>query len=205
MIVNNKSGNDFSNLRAEVNSGPEVVVKVQSPPPSLQAGQEVAVLVAADCFKPFKEPVNVTLSFDAGYSEHSYTLRLPVLLSSFFEPVPSDRDTYMARWKMLENEVQEIFPTERSLDREFLLFVRNTVFPKLKIGLAADLDTSERTCTGSFSLQTGTTTADGKTVSVGGMLRLEADTNQKRFRVTIRSKHPVVSQAIRDILKEILA
>lgn len=188
-----------------MNSTPELIVKIQSPPPELQAGQELVALIAADCFKPFKEPVNVILSFDAGYSEHSYTLRLPILLSSFFDPVPSDRDTYMARWKMLENEVQEIFPTERPLDREFLGFVRNTLFPKLKIGLATDLDTSERTCTGSFSLQTGTTTADGKTVSVGGMLRLEADVNQKRFRVTIRSKHPLVSQAIKDILKEILA
>ena len=205
-MVFNKSNEGFSSLRAEVDSTPEVTVKIQSPPSELPSNQELVALVAADCFKPFKEqPIYVTLSFNAGYSEHSYKLRLPVLLSSFFEPVPSDRDTYMARWKMLENEVQEIFPTERSLDREFLIFVRNTVFPKLKIGLAADLDTSERTCTGSFSLQTGTTTADGKSVSVGGMLRLEADVNQKRFRVTIRSKHPVVSQAIKDILKEILA
>lgn len=33
------------------------------------------------------------------------------------------------------------------------------------------------------------------------MVRLEADMKQNRFRITVRTKHPVVSLALKDILK----
>ena len=88
----------------------------------------------------------------------------------------------------------------------YLLYIaiRNVMFSRFKIGLAADLDPTEKTSTGSFSFHTGTTNAEGNYISIGGMLRLEADSSQNRFRVTIRSKHISVSEAIRDILKTFL-
>ena len=33
------------------------------------------------------------------------------------------------------------------------------------------------------------------------MIRLEADLAQSRFRVTIRAKHPLISQALKSIIK----
>jgi hypothetical protein len=110
----------------------------------------------------------------------------------------------MSRWRALENEVQEIFVSALPLDAERLRFVRERVFPRLGVGMAAGLDPTDKTFTGSFSLRTGTAGADGSLVAVGGMLRLEADVAQNRYRVTIRSKHMLVSEGMRDCLKLVL-
>ena len=57
-------------------------------------------------------------------------------------------------------------------------------------------------CVGSASFRTGTLGPDGTTaLSVGVMMRVEADTAQDRFRVTVRSKHMKISQAIMHIFK----
>ena len=204
MIVYNKSSKTLTGFQAAVESLTEVQVRIQPAPAQVESGEEVALLVAAECLRPFKTAVNATVSFNLGAQQHSYTLRLPILLSSFFEPVPSDKATYMARWKALDNEVQDIFTAGHALDSEYLLHLRTVLFARLKIGLAADLDPTERTITGSFSFQTGSATAEGSLISVGGMLRLEADPAGGRIRVTIRAKHPLVSEAVRDVFKLLL-
>jgi hypothetical protein len=140
---------------------------------------------------------------------HSYSLLflllllllLPVNAASFFEPLPTDKATYMARWKALENEVQEVFVCARPIDGAALAHMRNVVFPGLRVGFAAELDATEKTATGSVSFRTGTLGPDGAAISVGAMIRVEADPGQNRYRVTIRAKHPKVSNALKQIVK----
>jgi hypothetical protein len=187
-----------------VDTIPEVSVKYQPVATQISSGEEVTMLIAVECLKPFKQLVQLVITFASGNAQYVYRLDMPILLSSFFEPVPSDKATYMTRWKVLGNEVQEIFASGKTLTPEYLLYIRNVLFSKLKIGLASELDTSEKTSTGSFSFHTSSVNSEGNLVSVGGMLRLEGDPSQNRFRVTIRSKHPLVSEAIRDVLKRFL-
>jgi hypothetical protein len=182
----------------------EVEIKINTVPVTVASGEEISVLVAIECLRPFKESLSMNLQFSLGGASYNYSLKLPFILSSFFEPVASDKTTYMNRWKVLENEVQEIFQSSNVLNSEYFKYIRNFLFPRLKIGFASELDSSEKTFTGSFSFQTGSVNSEGNHISVGGMLRLEGDSTQNRFRVTIRSKHMVVSEAVRDLLKYFL-
>ena len=114
----------------------------------------------------------------------------------------------MARWKALENEVQEVFSTSQSLDAAHLAQLRGSLVAGLHIGIAAGLDASEKTLTGCASFRTGTPVpggAEGALVAIGAMFRLEADSAQGRYRITVRSKHIKASQAIRDLFKSLLA
>lgn len=79
--------------------------------------------------------------------------------------------------------------------------IRTVIVPSMKLGLAADLD-NEKTVTGCSSFLTGTLGADGKTVAVGVMMRLEGDPGQNKFRITVRAKHPAVAQALRGFIVE---
>jgi len=74
----------------------------------------------------------------------------------------------------------------------------------LKLGLAADLD-SDTTITGCTSFRTGTMGPDGAAISVGAMIRLEADVAGGRFRATVRSKNGPVAQALKNAFKQQLA
>jgi len=86
-----------------------------------------------------------------------YQLRLPVTSVSFFDPVPSDKDTYMSRWKLLDgSDLQEIFTTSKTVDQAFVENIRSNVFPLLHLGLADGLDAATPSATGSAAFKTGT-------------------------------------------------
>ena len=203
--IYNKSNKDMSQCQASLSETVGMRITNQALPNDITSGEEVNIQVTVECLKPFKEYPTIDILFKQGNANHSYTFKLPIIMTSFFEAIPSDKVTYMSRWKVLENEVQDIFTSSSTINSEYLLYIRNVMFTRLKIGLAADLDPTEKTVTGSFSFHTGTTNAEGNYLSIGGMLRLEADINQGRFRVTVRSKHILVSEAIRDILKYFLS
>ena len=100
-------------------------------------------------------------------------------------------------------QAQEIFPASSTITTDTLQWIKHTVFPSLHIGIASELD-SDTTCTGCCSFRTGTLNAEGTPIAVGAMMRLEADCVQQRYRLTVRAKHPIISQAIKNLLKSIL-
>ena len=113
---------------------------------------------------------------------------------------------YLTRWKAIVGEgleSQEIFSSSEQITPQYLGFLRTQVFPGLRIGLATGID-SETSVTGSASFRTGTAGPDGNLVAVGVLIRLEADVNQNRFRVTIRGKHPQIVQALKAVIKSVL-
>lgn len=200
----NKSMYEFSSVSVEAGSVDGLGVKQQGPAVIVTAGDEGKVQLALASEKPFTDAPKLTLSFSAGGGMYRYSLPVPVTIASFFDPIPMDKATYMQRWKMLENEIQEVFGSSKAVTADLCGAIKTSMFPGLKIGHCAELDT-ERTATGCCSFRTGTTGPDGKLISVGAMLRLEADFAQSRFRITIRSKHPMVSQGIFKLIKDQLA
>lgn len=160
--------------------------------------------LALECARPFAEafPLEMDVKFTVGGSAYHYTLQLPVAAVCFMEALPSDKNTYMGRWRSLDGqdaEAQQVFASSRPVDAALMNHLRTVVAPAIKLGAAEGLD-NERTLTGSSSFLTGTLGGDGKPVSVGVMMRLEADFAQNKFRVTARAKHVAVAQAIKNFL-----
>jgi hypothetical protein len=231
LFIYNKSNFDFT--RFEVNcrseSSDELSVRTQGCPVLVTAGDEARIMVAVEAFQPFTKSPSLDISFSLSGVSYKYGLQLPVAVNSFFEAIPSDKNTYMQRWKMLEGEVQEVFTAGHALTSDYLGQMKASLVPGLRIGLAQELDTSEKTLTGSISFKTGTVVAgssdgmslqfntipgqfyyrcyyiSGALVSVGGMFRLEADPAQNRYRVTIRAKNPTLAVAIKELFKSHLA
>lgn len=204
LLFYNKSSYDFTSFEVKVPGVEELVFRQQGPAVRITAGDEGKVLLAVECLRPFLESPRFEVSFVIGTTAYRFDLRLPIAISSFFEPVPTDKTVYMTRWKGTENEVQEVFSTTRTLDSSMFAHMRNSLSAGLRVGVAAELDTSERTLTGSMSFRTGTPAPggpEGALVTVGVLFRLEADVAQSRFRITVRSKHPKVSQALVAIFK----
>lgn len=179
-------------------------VKQQDPSVRVSPGEEGRMQLAVECLRPFAEtfPLEMEVRFTVSGSAYAYTLQLPVAAVCFFDALPADKATYMARWKALDGgdgEAQLVFSSARPVDAALMQHVRGALAPAMKLGLAEGLD-NERTLTGTSTFLTGTAGADGKPVSVGVMMRLEADFAQSKFRITARSKHAAVAQAVKNFV-----
>lgn len=201
LFLFNKTSSSFRDVSIVIPEVNYLLVKVLPMADTLPGGDEARLQIAIECKRPFSEFPNVLVSFTSSGVEHEQTLQLPLTVASFFEPVPTDKITYLSRWQSLGNEVQEVFSSAKPIDNILLAFLRNTLIHGLKIGLAEGLDISDKTITGSASLRTGTAGSDGNLVSVGVMFRLEADCSQNRFRITVRSKHALLSSGLKNVFK----
>lgn len=168
--------------------------------------------LAMDCVKPFSEAPEMIVSFTeitrGARTRYSYPLRLPVTATSFFEPIPLEKNDFMQRWKALEGEdkeVQEVFTSAQPVTPQLIQSIRTTIAPSLHLGLGIGLDT-DFTVTGCASFRTGTPNPEGGgNISVGTMMRLEGDAAGGRFRITIRSKHKSISLALKNVVKSQLS
>jgi hypothetical protein len=213
VYFDNVSNFDVQNLKVTVacvaSSAGAINVKQQDPSVRVSPGEEVRMQLALECVKPFADafPLEMDVKFTVSGSPYHYTLQLPVAAVCFFDALPSDKATYMGRWKSLDGadaEAQLVFASGRTVDAALLAHIRTAIAPAMHLGLAEGLD-NERTVTGSSSFLTGTVGADGKPVTVGVMMRLEADFAQSKFRITARAKHVAVAQAVKNFLVQQLS
>lgn len=213
VFFDNPSDFDIQNLKVAVacvaSCAGCINVKQQDPSVRVSPGEEARMQLAVECLRPFAEvyPLEMDVRFTVSGNAYQYALRLPVCAPSFFEALPSDKATYMARWKALEgadNEAQLVFASGKPVDPALLTQIRTVLAPAMRLGLAEGLD-NERTVTGSSSFLTGTLGADGKPLAVGVMMRLEADPAQGKFRITARAKNGVIAQAVKNFFVQQLA
>lgn len=200
-IINN-STSEIDRLEAQFAASDALSIQQKGLSTRLSPGEETNLQVAIDCMRPFEENPSVTLTFNSHGSKYSYHIPLPVNVSSFCDPLPMDKATYMARWKAITaegTENQAVFNSSKPVDANLLNYIKNTLFPGSRLGLAEGLD-NERTATGSCSFLTGTVGADGKKVAVGALMRLEADVANNKYRITVRATQPTVSAAFKNYI-----
>jgi hypothetical protein len=206
VFVLNKTSASLSSLGVTLPVVDFLTLKKQDPGTTVQPNEEAKLLLAVDCVKPFVDVPDFTIDFNSPPGTCSYTLPLPLSIAAFAEPIVVEKADYMARWKSLEGEdreVQEVFAAAPNMpmSADLMAKVRASLFPALHLGLAPGLD-SDTTATACCSLRTGTLAQDGATpISVGTMLRLEADLGSGRYRITVRAKHPTVAHAFKALVK----
>lgn len=203
----NKTGADLVDFKLTVADLPHLAFRVQDPAHRIPASGEGRAQIAVECKRPFVDEAPFDVSFSVGQAPYKYPLKLPVVPSCFFEPIPTDKETYMARWKAISGEgleVQEVFPSSKPVTPQLVQHLRINVVPNLHIGIAAGLD-NEYTITSCASFRTGTAGADGNMIAIGVLMRLEGNAAQNCFRITVRAKHPMIAQAMKNIVKSLLS
>jgi AP-2 complex subunit alpha len=205
IYVHNLSGDDITDLKFTIPPIDSLRVAItQEPSSRVGFSDQTRVLIGLECLKPFAEPPEMIFEFRTRAGKHVYPLRIPVTAACFLEPVVVDKPTYMQRWASLEGEdreTQEIFQSGKPVTPQLMAFIREALGPALKLGQAQGLD-SDTTFTACASFRTGTPAPDGNgLLSVGCMLRLEADPAQSRIRITARAKHGKVAVAVKNVLK----
>lgn len=145
------------------------------PPPVIAPRTQIHQLLEVECRRPFKTPPQLTLSFILG-TYQSITLRLPVAISKFFDPVKLGQTDFFERWKLIggaPREVQNVFPIKLDDHGHLDSHTHKKVLGGLHFSLLEDIDPIPLNVVGAGVLHTS---ESGK---VGCLFRLEPNEDAK--------------------------
>ena len=132
-------------------------------------------ILHVECKKVFTTPPIITVSFLAG-SHQTIALRLPVVLTKFFEPVVLGASDFFERWRLIggpPREAQSIFPINLTSSGGLDHDRHKQVISGQKLSILSDVDPNLNNIVGAGVLHTS---VDGK---VGCLLRLEPNRDAK--------------------------
>jgi len=208
LYFKNKSTTPLSNFQAAIKNVPYLKTQVQNAPTEIQIGDQATQMVLVECIQPFDEVPEIKLSFIAGSTSFGYPLRLPLVVSSFFEPVSLGKDDFIARWQKLdgqEREAQEIFKSNSGINAEKMASVKKILCEAMKMALVQDPAGNDAIILAAATFRTGTVGPDGNKLSVGCLLKLDVNPAESAFRVTVRAVHGKVSVGLKNTARILLA
>ncbi|KAG5221900.1 adaptin terminal region-domain-containing protein [Salix suchowensis] len=145
------------------------------PPSTISPLTQTQQLLHIECKKAFTSPPILTISFLAG-SHQTITVRLPVVLTKFFEHVSLGQADFFERWRLIggpPREAQAIFPVELTSSGQLDLVKNRNVVAGHGLNILADIDPNSSNLVGAGVLHMS---VDGK---VGCLLRVEPNREAK--------------------------
>lgn len=230
LFFGNKTNDMLADFRVAVDAGPVFRMQAEEVPNSVASKQQAKQQILIESMAPFVAPPVMKVSFTRSGASYLYSIPLPCHATAFMEPVKLGAEDFMKRWNALEGqdrEQQEVVTTTSKMDMaqtkswitEQLKFaladVRTlfsctdrcivTAFSRFVVMCMQGVDSSDATLSVASTFRTGTTAPSGEKVSVGCLMRIEANQMNNSYRVTVRAVHRDVSLATKNCLKTVLA
>ena len=112
---------------------------------------------------------------------------------------------FMRLWAALDGqnrEQQMVWNTSTLIDSERMARIKTAVFEQgLHLAIIEGVDQNEYIVSAAGQFRTGKVSPSGAKVSVGCLLRLEANAQQSAFRLTVRAVHGMISVALKNVIK----
>lgn len=191
-----KLGGDSGLVRFEAGS-----VNATVPP-----GEQGHLQVMMECMKPAYPGPNLLIEYqDPAKGSRQETISLPVLLTTFNEPITLAAQDFSQRWGMLTGpgqEAQEVIQASTKLTPDQ---IKQALTSGLKFFYVAGLpDSSDTVLYGAASLRTGATNPNGEKISVGCLIKIELNLNANALRVTTRTVAASATTALLASAKSLL-
>lgn len=144
------------------------------PPSTIAPRSQTQQLLQVECKKMFVVPPILTISYLAG-SHQTISIRLPIVLTKFFEHVKLGQSDFFERWKLIggEREAQQVFPVALTSAGQLDITKHRQVVSGHRLNLLDDIDPNPNNLVGAGVLHMS---VDGK---VGCLLRLEPNREAK--------------------------
>ena len=218
VFFGNLHSSPLENFRVEVDQPDHLRMQMQGTQDLLDDGEsdspgctvatktQAKLLILVEVTAPFVDAPSIRIKFLTKEGEvHDYPLRLPLVVTSFMEPVNLDPGAFMQRWKSLEGperecqEVLKLSPASSGIDEGYMYRVANVIVDGLKFGRCKGVDPTPWTVSAAGTFRTGAKDMNGNNINVGCLVRIEANPKANAFRVTTRTLHPLCSKAIKNI------
>ena len=171
------------------------------PPSTLEGMNQITQSLEAECKSFFSNPPILRISYLAG-SLQDFTLKLPIHLTKFVEPVKFSSQDFFERWRQIGSaplEAQKVFPIRLTSSGVIDIQRNARVIGGCKFGILDKVDSNPNNIVAAGVVHMS---GSGK---VGCLLRLEPNAQAKLCRLTIRSTSEEVSAQLLDSLCRALA
>lgn len=178
-----------------------VVTFAKIPPSTIGPRSQTQQLLHIECKKMFTTPPILTVSFLAG-SHQTIVIRLPVVITKFFEHVKLGQSDFFERWKLIggpPREAQSIFPIDLTPNDQLDLPKHRLIVSGHRLNILDDIDPNPSNIVAAGVLHMS---IDGK---VGCLLRLEPNREAKLCRLTSRSTSEEVAAEVLKLIKKALS
>lgn len=145
------------------------------PPSTIAPHTQTQQLLHVECKKMFSTPPILSVSFLAG-SHQTIAVRLPIVITKFFEHVKLGQADFFERWKLIggpPREAQSVFPIELSSTGQLDLVHHRQVVSGHRLNVLDDIDPNPNNLVSAGVLHMS---VEGK---VGCLLRLEPNREAK--------------------------
>ena len=144
------------------------------PPSTIGPRSQTQQLLQVECKKMFMTSPILTISYLAG-SHQTISIRLPIVLTKFFEHVKLGQSDFFERWKLIggEREAQQVFPVALTSAGQLDITKHRQVVSGHRLNLLDDIDPNPNNLVGAGVLHMS---VEGK---VGCLLRLEPNREAK--------------------------
>ncbi|EPQ60642.1 Adaptor protein complex AP-2 alpha subunit [Gloeophyllum trabeum ATCC 11539] len=201
IYVGNKIGVPLTSFTTTMHvSEPEAlsVTFAKMPPTMIAPRTQTQLLLHIECNKFFRTPPVMTVSFLAG-SHQTLSVRLPLVITKFFEGVKLGPTEFFERWKLIggpPREAQSIFPITLNAAGHIDMPKHRQVVSGLRFDILDGIDPNPTNIVGAGVLHMA---VEGK---VGCLMRLEPNREAKLCRVTIRSTSEDVASEVQKLVQK---
>ncbi|KAF8203658.1 adaptin N terminal region-domain-containing protein [Pholiota molesta] len=157
------------------------------PPSTIAQRSQTQQLLHVECKKLFTKPPILTVSFLAG-SHQTISIRLPIVVTKFFEHVKLGQSDFFERWKLIggDREAQVVFP----------IALTAAVVSGHRLNILEEIDPNPNNLVAAGVLHMS---VEGK---VGCLLRLEPNREAKLCRLTVRSTSGDVATEVQKLVQK---
>ncbi|KAJ7103531.1 adaptin N terminal region-domain-containing protein [Mycena belliarum] len=168
------------------------------PPSTIAPRTQSQQLLHVECKKMFSTPPVLSISFLAG-SHQTLSIRLPIVVTKFFEHVKLGQTDFFERWKLIggpPREAQQVFPIELTSVGQLDLVKHRQVVGGNRLNVLDEIDPNPNNIVAAGVLHMS---VEGK---VGCLLRLEPNREAKLCRLTVRSTSEDVAAEVLKLVQK---
>jgi len=193
----NKSFSEISAFKTAVQQIPAMLFQVQDAATSIAPNATITQQVQMQAKTYFSEPPKLALSFSAQGSPRQVTTWLPVHVCKFQQPVTCNKDQYFAVWGKITgapNESVNVFKSPRPIVRTDVENVVKTI----NYSALQGVDPNPNNVCGAAKINLGAG-------DVYCVIRLEIDSAQQAYKLTVKTNNAQVTEGTKAILMSILS
>ncbi|CAE6520698.1 unnamed protein product [Rhizoctonia solani] len=200
LYFGNKLSSTMTSFTATVDIGDKEALSVsfaKIPPTTVNPKTQSQQLLHVECKSMFTNPPILNVSYMAG-SLQSISLRLPIIVTKFYEGVKLAQAEFFERWKLVggpPREAQCIFPVHVNSDGSLETERQKKVVSGAGLRILDDIDPNPVNIVAAGVLHMS---AAGK---VGCLLRFEPNAAAKLCRLTVRSTSEVIAAEMMTMIR----
>jgi AP-2 complex subunit alpha len=197
LFIGNKSNLPLKEFLCNIGQQPQLQTILTNPINQVSAGAQVQLMIETTALGIPVDAPQLLISYQSNGVVSLPVLKLPIAMNKFTEPILMGSSDFFGRWKQIggpPKESQEVLKVQSPIATQDLRLAMSAC----NIGVLDGVDPNPNNITLACVINT-------KAGRLGCLGRIEANVEQKMYRLTIRSTSEVAAVSLKEYLKERMA